>query len=150
MTSFTEAVNEVSLMAVRGKLPWAAPARPHVSLAHLLSVHVRDEWWQLGRQCYSSKTFCVDCARGWGGGAIGGGFGFRAANHLQCSWLSGGCGYGRSDRYQASVLCAQHLLLDHQTQLKTVRFTFILDGGQYLTWPRQCKVKTLKYSDDPY
>lgn len=30
MTSFTEAVNEVSLMAARGKLPHTAPARPHV------------------------------------------------------------------------------------------------------------------------
>lgn len=100
----------------------------------------------------------MDCAWGWGGGRGGGQLGEVLVSGLQTIYnvagfffLGGGRGYGRSDRYQASVLCAQHLLLDHQTQLKTVRFTFILNGEQYLTRPRQCKVKTLKYScDDPY
>lgn len=84
MTSLTEAVNEVSLMAARSKLQHAAPARPRVSPRTSLVSAREGRVAAAGTLAATVQNLSVwiVCWEGWGGGSS---FVFRAANHLQCS-----------------------------------------------------------------
>lgn len=103
MTSLTEAVNEVSLMAVRSKLQHAAPARPRVFPRTSL-VSARE-----GRVAAAGtlaatvqkRSVWIVCWEGCGGPVL-----FLGLQTI-CSVPSyPGGEYGGCDRYQASVLCS--------------------------------------------
>lgn len=82
MTSLTEAVNEVSLMAVRSKLQHAAPARPRRSPRTSLVSAREGRVAAAGTLAATVQKLSVWIVYWEGGGSS---FVFRAANHLQCS-----------------------------------------------------------------
>lgn len=101
------------------------PPGPAFSLAHFLSVRVRDERRQLGRSPPQFKNFLGGlCAEAGGGGAV-----LFLGLQTICSVprYPGEGMTGVTDTKHLS--CAQQLLWGHQTRLKTLRFAFLLAGG---------------------